>query len=817
MASKRNSEEEPDQKDLKKKYRPIEDFFKSSQKEKSLRDQSSIKSDLQKPGKPTLHIETDSSVAGVKSCSDQVQSGPSHSNTHITCVNAQQLDEEITEESPEITNTMTENKKQDSAINMKFLEIFRPSTTSGYTRKRVRCTLCLANLGAVRRETYRNRLPHICTPEGTEYRTEVAESHIKSDIHQTCLKAKQISSLNEAEKTAEVPIRYMVSKANKQLCDKIGGWMYHVYNDAKSLTLAANNWPSRIVASEMQKLFDINKPFGPFESTDFDLQYLNPAFHNELLDAIVQSDLPRFREQVSAVQAASFRCDASADRMQQDNQFLLLKTMDTHGKEDMLFLGIGKVTEAGAAGHVQALYKGTEQFIDFNHILKHINHITTDGENKNTGKHKGLWTQLDTKREELGAEYPLLKSVCAVHTSALVFKDVCKSVCEVQHMIEKVGGIASFFHSSPRQTSDLEKIAEVNALSLKRLPRWFEVRWAEFTYDLLDAVLVSWKALIMFSQQSTLSQAKGFGKLLSEVNNLRLMCFTADVLFLLKNLQMTLQSDSITIVDLDPKIGEFIQKIKHLAEKPLLGGWEEVLENELNDTEETLKSVKLWKKERRTGKRNEFVSDHREFSAIRNDIICAVENFMSSRFELAISDKLTKSMTAFCKLIATDDDIRNVHEGIGPDTELAELAYQYDTITQRYQADEKPCKALLQTISGQEEFTTLSKILCRILVCKPQSADCERLISAYSLLKAPGRSLLQNSTLANYLYIRINMPKLATFDPRPATLFWLNKKLRRVSNPTKCDKQKWFANTFEADQVDFVPTAKAEKKHKKTF
>ena len=86
----------------------------------------------------------------------------------------------------------------------------------------------------------------------------------------------------------------MVSNANKQLCDKIGGWMYRVYNDAETLTLAANTWPSRIVASEMQKLFDCNKPFTPYDATDFDLQYINPGFHNEFLEVIVQSDLDQF-------------------------------------------------------------------------------------------------------------------------------------------------------------------------------------------------------------------------------------------------------------------------------------------------------------------------------------------------------------------------------------------------------------------------------------------------------------------------------------------------------------------------------------------
>ena len=59
------------------------------------------------------------------------------------------------------------------------------------------------------------------------------------------------------------------------------------------------------------------------------------------------------------------------------------------------------------------------------------------------------------------------------------------------------------------------------------------------------------------------------------------------------------------------------------------------------------------------------------------------------------------------------------------------------------------------------------------------------------------------------------MPVLANFDPRPATLYWLNKKQCRLNNPEKGYKQKWFSNTFELEQNDL--TEKAEKRYKKTF
>ena len=113
--------------------------------------------------------------------------------------------------------------------------------------------------------------------------------------------------------------------------------------------------------------------------------YLNSGFHNELIDAIVESNLDEVREEIDQVQVSPFRCDASCNRMQRDNQFLKLITIDSCGCEGSLFLGIGEVPECVASGHVQALFKDTEQFISFSGVIKTINHITTGGETQIRG------------------------------------------------------------------------------------------------------------------------------------------------------------------------------------------------------------------------------------------------------------------------------------------------------------------------------------------------------------------------------------------------------------------------------------------------
>ena len=71
---------------------------------------------------------------------------------------------------------------------------------------------------------------------------------------------------------------------NTTLADKIGGLMYHVYNDAKNLTISAYSFPSRVVAAEMSKLFNINESFTPFSSSNTDLQYISPLSQHEMMD-----------------------------------------------------------------------------------------------------------------------------------------------------------------------------------------------------------------------------------------------------------------------------------------------------------------------------------------------------------------------------------------------------------------------------------------------------------------------------------------------------------------------------------------------------
>ena len=76
--------------------------------------------------------------------------------------------------------------------------------------------------------------------------------------------------------------------------------------------------------------------------------------------------------------AASFCCDASVDQTQKDNEYMLLNTVN----KDLKFIGIGHVTESGAAAHLEGLKTDASDTVGFDKVLKVVNHLSTDGKPK---------------------------------------------------------------------------------------------------------------------------------------------------------------------------------------------------------------------------------------------------------------------------------------------------------------------------------------------------------------------------------------------------------------------------------------------------
>lgn len=99
----------------------------------------------------------------------------------------------------------------------------------------------------------------------------------------------------------------------------IAAQMIAVFNDAKRITLSSWSWPSREVASQLAA------HFGDTGTIDhkIDLLYTTPSHHADLLNCIVRADLERFKSCLLNSIAVSLRVDASVDRMQKHNLYIL--------------------------------------------------------------------------------------------------------------------------------------------------------------------------------------------------------------------------------------------------------------------------------------------------------------------------------------------------------------------------------------------------------------------------------------------------------------------------------------------------------------
>ena len=140
-------------------------------------------------------------------------------------------------------------------------------------------------------------------------------------------------------------------------------------------------------------------------------------------------------------------------------------------------------------------------------------------------------------------------------------------------------------------------------------------------------------------------------------------------------------------------------------------------------------------------------------------------------------------------------------------TRLLSLTVTYE-FCQSYQEavaiptmQDKGPRSVLNQIVGVEEIKSLAIALARIIAAKPHSADVERLISRYNILKSPMRSRLNTDTHHNYIFIGCNLAPLASYDARPAVRYWLADKKRRASASSKYKTQKWFNGVFFENTV----------------
>lgn len=674
----------------------------------------------------------------------------------------------------------------------------------------VQCEICLQNPTTVK--LYANNVrPQITTEEGTQFRGYIVTEHMKKKYHIECVKAWRLKVKDGNDDKATNLVR-MCSKLNEKIANRIGSYAVTIYNDAKRLTLSAFSWPSRQISYAIGNEFNINDPDQNAANVqNLDLQYLTPKCHSEILECIVMVENDFIHQKIKNCLALSIRVDGSVDRTNIDKIYVLAKLINEVGDLESIFVGVGQQTKRKAEGLHQAVKDTIEMVCPgfYEICLKKMSSFVTDGAEINKGDKNGLWKRIDDDAAEVGALQTILKIWCAAHRSDLIMKDLSKNVSEVPTILKMLSSIASHFHRSPMRFRELKNVSTEHNAKLISLPTVYDVRWCENKEQLIEAVLVSWKCLVIYFVENGEDEGKFYQKFLTSYKNLVLIAFLADVLLIFKMLQKKLQSDDLNPVSLQQHLATFKKTIEDMKVEQLIGGWEDRLSNEIISESRT--SVRGEVTEHKTWHGIELdVSEEekrgtarkaRDFDTIKQQILNETTRLTAERF--ASDEKLVDVLGPFVKL-EPSTDIRRVHELIASDLELVLLNMQFKELCRSSDLKKMNIYQLISHLAKSgDAFETVLIAYARVAAATPHSADVERSISSNNLMKTNLRSSLDLRTENRYLFIHFNLPALVNWNPRKAVIHWINKKNRREHNITidnrkrKAIQQRLFKGIFE--------------------
>lgn len=320
-------------------------------------------------------------------------------------------------------------------------------------------------------------------------------------------------------------------------------------------------------------------------------------------------------------------------------------------------------------------------------------------------------------------------------------------------------------------------------------------------------MITSWKAVTIFfrndandSRSKSRAQSKGFLTFLCELENLKLMAYITDVLYLFQRFHKKVQSNDLTIILLARHIGDIKKSLSDMKAEILIGGCEENLnENSTQvDGKMFLNGIEVFNTSQRRNKETAF-------EKLRIPIIDSIIEFMDNRFQ---KEKEFEVLEPFIRFERTAD-IKGVHSMFGRDLELPALSVQYrefvDNLPEIFQPRATTLKDTITQIvvspTLSSHYNELLVLLSRIQVCTPHSADVERSISANNQLKTAVRNRLLVQTENKYLFVYFNMPAIDQWNPRKAVTKWINQKKHRshdlMEKGTAC-KQRYYKGVFSA-------------------
>lgn len=225
---------------------------------------------------------------------------------------------------------------------------------------------------------------------------------------------------------------------------------------------------------------------------------------------------------------------------------------------------------------------------------------------------------------------------------------------------------------------------------------------------------------------------------MTNVERLRMITFFGDVLFVYQRFHKKMQWEFLTLPKFCQYVKNVIDDLNSLRSNPLPGGFLHTLNNQMKEveiesedpTQENQKKVYL--KEIELFAPESSRREPMTLQVLRTNVIDLLTESLSIRLESQNED-LLKTIEAFLKF-DENFDVSLIHELIGKDLNLAPLHLQYTDLSKS--SNEIKGLTLLKLLKYLAEpsrikfFTELITVVARIAACTPNSADCERVVSA---------------------------------------------------------------------------------------
>lgn len=531
-------------------------------------------------------------------------------------------------------------------------------------------------------------------------------------------------SSNESESFLDFGERFVqiANEDEKDLFHHIGSLMIHVYNDAKRTTLSGWSWPSRVVTAELGRNFKL----GSTSTPNFDLRYVTPTSHAELLSCIVETDTDHLAETLTESLAVSARCDASVDRTQKHNLFVMVQVVTKDPTVKTFCLGFDIPKGNGASGYVDCLRSISKTYLPWDAFFALISSVVTDGENLNLGRLNGLVSQLKRLRNLSPSSSPLISIWCVPHRTNLAWKSV-SSINIIAKLIGRAKKLSKHFRRSGKRTQNLHSIAAENGFDKPlRYPAFFAVRWVEYVYKLFNVILRNWRTSMKYFESENLDGHLDFW---TRYNTIHFVTFLTDVLGLVKTFQKGCQSDDITLIDVDRRKERLFERLQRCKNTSVEEGWEKLFLEKVRTHRNIVSLHDIHLKTTINRSRNALAP----FTpAIRVFIIDKLVGHLKIR--LSLDADLLKSFKPLLSmsLATSEEDLKTTHAVIVPDVD------QEIFISEYYEAAalliDEPPRTVLDTLKklisiNPGHLQSIQTSLARILAAKPHSADVERLIS----------------------------------------------------------------------------------------